>query len=129
MVKKEIKNWLDSAQYDLESAEHMFDSGRYIYTIFMCHLAIEKVLKAKAEENTGKKPPKTHNLLYLVKLAKISLSEEMLQFIGDINNLSIVTRYPEDFDEMLKSFSKGRTKLFLNKSKEVFKWIKKLITL
>jgi HEPN domain-containing protein len=62
-------------------------------------------------------------------LAKISLSEEMLQFIGDINNLSIVTRYPEDFDEMLKSFSKGRTKLFLNKSKEVFKWIKKLITL
>ena len=83
-MKKEIKNWLDSAQYDLESAEHMFDSGRYIYTIFMCHLAIEKVLKAKAEEKTGNKPPKTHNLLYLVKLAKISLSEEMLQFIGDI---------------------------------------------
>ena len=120
-MKKEIKNWLDSAQYDLESAEHMFDSSRYIYTIFMCHLAIEKVLKAKAEENTGNKPPKTHNLLYLVKLAKISLSEEMLQFIGDINNLSIVTRYPEDFNEMLKSFSKERTKLFLNKSKEVFR--------
>ena len=71
--------------------------------------------------NTCKKPPKTHNLLYLVKLAKISLSEEMLQFIGDINNLSIVTRYPEDFNEMLKSFSKERTKLFLNKSKEVFR--------
>jgi HEPN domain-containing protein len=55
-VKKEIKNWLDSSQYDLETAEHMFNTGRYIYTVFMCHLAIEKALKAKVEEVTNKTP-------------------------------------------------------------------------
>ena len=46
-MKKETKNWLDSAKYDMETAEHMFNTGRYIYTIFMCHLAVEKALKAK----------------------------------------------------------------------------------
>jgi len=127
-VEKEIKNWLDSANYDLETAAHMLDTGRYIYTIFMCHLAIEKVLKAKAEEITGTMPPKTHNLLYLIKISGIAFNEDMLQFIGDINNLSIVTRYPKDFDEMLQTFSKERSEEILNMSKKVFSWIKNLLT-
>jgi HEPN domain-containing protein len=50
-MKKEVKNWLDSAQYDLETAEHIFNAGRYIYTIFMCHLSLEKLLKAKVDKN------------------------------------------------------------------------------
>ena len=70
-MKKEVKNWFSSAQYDLETAEQMFNTGRYIYTIFMCHLAIEKLLKAKVQEITGKTPPKTHNLRYLIKLSNI----------------------------------------------------------
>ncbi|MBW2077067.1 MAG: HEPN domain-containing protein [Deltaproteobacteria bacterium] len=49
-MKKEVKNWLDSAQYDLETAEHMFSTGRYIYTVFMCHLSLKKILKAKGIE-------------------------------------------------------------------------------
>lgn len=57
-MRKEVKNWLDSAQYDLGTAEHMFNTGRYIYTIFMSHLALEKVLKAKVQERTGKTPPR-----------------------------------------------------------------------
>lgn len=46
-MRKEVQNWLDSANYDLETAEHMFKTGRYIYTVFMCHSALEKVLKVK----------------------------------------------------------------------------------
>ena len=30
-MKKEVKNWLDSAQYDLEAAEGMFDRKVYLY--------------------------------------------------------------------------------------------------
>jgi HEPN domain-containing protein len=111
-LKKEVENWVDSARYDLETAEHMFDTGRYIYTIFMCHLAVEKLLKAKVEEVTGKTPPKTHSLEYLVELVRLSPPEETGRFLGELNNLSIVTRYPKDFQEMLKAFTKKRTKDF-----------------
>ena len=72
-MKKEVQNWLDSARYDLETAGHLFRAGSYIYTVFMCHLALEKVLKAKVEEITGEEPPKTHDLEYLIGLAGLSL--------------------------------------------------------
>lgn len=61
-MKNEVKNWLDSSFYDLETAEHMYNTGRYIYTVFMCHLALEKLLKARVQEITGETPPKTHDL-------------------------------------------------------------------
>jgi len=128
-MKKEVKNWLDSAQYDLDTAEHMLQTGRYIYTIFMCHLALEKILKAKVEEMAGKTPPKTHDLEYLVGLADLFPDEEMEKFIAEISNLSVVTRYPSDFQAMLNDFSQARVESILTKTKEVFQWIKKSLAL
>jgi HEPN domain-containing protein len=90
-LKKEVKNWLDSATYDLESAEHMYNAGRYVYTIFLCQLALEKILKSKVEEITGKVPPKTHNLRYLVKLSGLEPPEEMFNFLSKLSDVSIPT--------------------------------------
>ncbi len=50
-------------------------------------------------------------------------------FLAEISNLSIVTRYPGDFQRMLKDFSKERTKFILTRTKEIFQWIKKSIAL
>lgn len=128
-IKKEVKNWIDSALYDLETAEHMFSVGRYIYTIFMCHLAIEKLLKAKIEEITGKIPPKTHSLRYLLQLSGLELSEDMFTFISKLSDVSIPTRYPEDFKELVKSYDRETVKTYLTKTREVFQWIKKCLKL
>ncbi len=124
-MKKEVKNWLDSAQYDLETAEHMFNTGRYIYTIFMCHLTLEKMLKAKVEEITGKIPPNTHNLRFLVKLSHLEPSEEIFIFLSKLSDVSIPTRYPDDFGELRKSYDKKAAKTYLVKTKEAFEWIRK----
>lgn len=128
-MKKEVKNWLDSAQYDLETAEHMFNAGRYIYTIFMCHLSLEKLLKAKVEEITSKTPPKTHNLRYLLKLSLLEPSQEIIDFLSKLSDVSIPTRYPEDFSELEKSYDKKAAKTYLSHTKEVFEWIRKSIKL
>lgn len=45
-MNKEIKNWMAMVDYDLTTAARMLKTGRYVYVIFMCHLAIEKILKA-----------------------------------------------------------------------------------
>ena len=120
---------MDSALYDLETAEHMFNAGRYIYTIFMCHLAIEKLFKAKVEEITGKIPPKTHSLRYLLQLSSLELSEDMFTFISKLSDVSIPTRYPEDFKELVKSYDGETVNTYLTKTKEVFQWIKKCLKL
>ncbi|MBE0461775.1 MAG: HEPN domain-containing protein [Candidatus Aminicenantes bacterium] len=124
-MKKEVKNWLDSARYDLETAEHILKAGRYVYTIFMCHLAIEKVLKAKVEEITGKTPPKVHNLRYLAKLSGLGPPEEMLNFLSKLSEVSIPTRYPEDFIQLKRTYTKKLAQDYLRQTKEAFEWIKK----
>jgi HEPN domain-containing protein len=58
-VLKETRNWIESSEYDLKTAEHMMSAGRYLYVVFMCHLAIEKLLKAIVHETTGGLPPKS----------------------------------------------------------------------
>ncbi len=84
-------------------------------------------MKAKVQEITDKTPPNIHNLGYLIELAELSPPEEMGKFLGELRNLSIVTRYPKDFQEMLKSFTKERTRNFLGKTKEAFQWIEQSI--
>ncbi len=128
-MKEKVKNWLDSARYDLEVAGQMFRSGVYVYTVFMCHLALEKILKAKVEEITDEKPPKTHDLEYLIGLAKLSPDKDMERFISRLSNLSVATRYPDNFQMMLEDFSQERAKATLSRAEEVFRWIEETITL
>ena len=62
-MRKDTKNFVKSAEYDLKTAEFMLNSERYIYVIFMCHLSLEKILMAIVTETTQKIPPKSHNYL------------------------------------------------------------------
>ena len=125
IMLKETNNWLKMVDYDLKTAEHMFETKRYIYVIFLCHLAIEKTLKAFVSEETKKFPPKTHNLMYLTNVVKITFEKNFLDFIGIMNNVSIVTRYPEDISKLVKYYPKNTAKEYLNKTKEIISWIKK----
>lgn len=65
-MRKEVENWYRSSRYDFEVAGEMMRAGRYIYVIFFCHLAVEKMLKAVVENVTGETPPKTHSLPLLL---------------------------------------------------------------
>ncbi len=113
-----------SAEYDLATAEHMLETGGYVYVVFMCHLSIEKMLKAISAEVTDKSPPKTHNLLYLTKLAGVNFLEKPFEFVSKINNASIVTRYPEDFSKLIEAYSENVVKEYIEQTKEVIKWLK-----
>ena len=128
-MRKDTNNFIKSAEYDLHTAEFMLKSGRYIYVIFMCHLSLEKMLKAITTEITQKISPKSHNLIYLLKLGNIQLPSELFNFIAKINNASIVTRYPEDFSKILESYPKSVAKKYLSKTKEIHECLKNHKTL
>ena len=38
--------WVEMSDYDIETADAMQATGRYLYVGFMCHQTIEKILKA-----------------------------------------------------------------------------------
>ena len=124
-MNKEIKNWLAMVQYDLKTADQMFQTGRYVYVIFMCHLAVEKALKALVSSESNKIPPKTHDLIYLLSLASFELPQNLLDFIGVINDAAIVTRYPEDLSKLVSSYPKNITQKYLINTRELIKCITK----
>ena len=124
-MRKDTKNYIKSAEYDLKTADFMLNSGRYIYVIFMCHLSLEKILKAIVTEITQKISPKSHNSIYLLKLGNIQLPSESFDFIAKINNASIVTRYPEDFSKILEAYPKSVAEEYLFKTKEILECLKK----
>ena len=124
-MRRDTENWLASADYDIETASHMFATGRFLYVVFMCHLAVEKTLKAIAAEAQGRMPPRTHDLLYLITLGSLKLSQDYLDFIGKLNNASIPTRYPEDLAKTVGSYPKKVAQEYLKKTKEVIEWLKR----
>ena len=123
-MRKETSNWLKMVEYDIATAAQMLKTGRYVYVIFMCHLAIEKELKAVVCEETNKLPPKTHDLIYLLGLGRIKLSDDLLDFVGIINNAGVVTRYPEDLAKLVSSYPKTVAKKYLDKTIRVIRCVK-----
>lgn len=122
-MRKDTRNFIASAEYDIRVAEHMLKTGDYIYTVFLCHLAIEKMLKAIVAEKTTKLPPKTHNLLYLIKISEIEVPTKLFDFIAKINNASIITRYPEDIHKIKKAYPKNIARDYMNRTEEILKWL------
>ncbi|MGL5563747.1 MAG: HEPN domain-containing protein, partial [Tannerellaceae bacterium] len=62
-----IRYWVEMSNYDLETAEAMLKTGRYLYVGFMCHQSIEKILKAYWTAHVDGTPLKIHSLSRLIE--------------------------------------------------------------
>ena len=122
--KDRIANWVKSSDYDIKTAGYMLKTGRYIYVLFKCHLSVEKLLKALYEAALKKIPPRTHNLVYLSNAASLKVPEKHLETLESLNDLCIVTRYPEDIDELVRAYKKNKAGEYLKRTKELLKWLK-----
>ena len=123
-MRKDTANWIALTDYDIETAQHMLETARYLYVVFLCHLALEKMLKAHVAEVTQSVPIKTHDLIYLVKTSRLELPESHLDFIGKINTASIPTRYPDDLQRALREYPKSVVKEYLRQTQEIVQWLK-----
>lgn len=121
---KPAEEWFRQAEYDFETAIAMFETRRYIYTIFMCHLSIEKALKGLYAKKFKEDPPKVHDLIYLVKKTDLTLSPFHQDILKVLNDLSVPTRYPDEIEKLLKQYKKERTEQLLNPTKELLQWLK-----
>ncbi len=124
-MKKATKNWIDTSNYDLKTAEAMLNSKRYIYVVFMCHLSIEKMIKAIISTEIKGLPPKSHSLLYLAQKATIQFPEDIQEFIDLLDNVSISTRYPEDLTRMSKEFNKKKVEEAFSLTRRTLTWLRR----
>ena len=93
---------------------------------FICHLVVEKALKAAIANVTSELPPKTHDLTRLAEHAGIfdDLSENQLELLETLNPLNIEARYPEYKERISKMLTEQKSTDILKETEEFLCWIK-----
>ena len=126
MAIDKVIYWLDIANYDLDTAEAMYSTSRWLYVAFMCHQAIEKTLKAYWCGTMTDDPPFTHNHMRLATGCGLydKMSDEQKDFLDTITNFNIEARYPEDRDALSKRLTKQACRAFIDETKQLIQWMK-----
>jgi len=127
--EEKVKYWIDLSDRDLDTAEWLIKGGYNLYTVYMCHQAVEKIFKGyftKIKEDT---PPFTHNLTDLaVKTELYDLMNDQQQaFIGVLNPLNIEARYPDYKNKIAQTMTNEVTQNILTGTKELLQWTKQKI--
>lgn len=136
--KEKYGYWEDIAEYDLDTAEAMLLSGRYLYVVYMCQQAVEKLVKGLFVLHKGEEPPRIHNIWNIFDrifdIDKFEESEKLViekhfSFFDELLAYYISERYPSYKEKLSKSITKEKASEVLAKTKEVFSWLKSLKTL
>ncbi|MFH1830979.1 MAG: HEPN domain-containing protein [Pseudomonadota bacterium] len=124
-IAKVVKYWRDASTHDLETAKSLFRTGKYDYCLFLCHLSLEKLLKALVTSAIKDHPPFTHNLLYLAGKANLELSKSQIGLLDHINKFNMEARYPEDLRAFYKKANRAYAREYLDITKDFWKWLRK----
>lgn len=124
--EEKVKYWLDIAEYDIETAEAMYVTRRWLYVAFMCHQVIEKTLKAYWSAKREDIPPYIHNHKRLAEGCGLYelLDEDQKDFINTISTFNIQARYPEYKAQLAQVLTESTCRHIIDKTKELQQWIK-----
>ncbi len=125
-MSEKVDYWVDLSDYDIETADAMLKSARYLYVGFMCHQAIEKILKAYFVTKNQDAVPFTHSLSHIAKGSGIYELFDLntKDFIDTLEPLNIETRYPSHKEKLLKSLSHAKCVELLKETRTLQLWIK-----
>ena len=123
-IAKQIEYWQGSAISNIETAEILVTSRKYIEGMFFCHLCIEKILKALVVKQTGNIPSKTHDLFHLADISKILITEDQIGFMQILMKYQLEGRYPEYYP---KAPSPVKITEYLNQTKILFQCFSKML--
>lgn len=121
------EQWAAKARYDFETAGAMLKSGRYVYVLFCCQQAVEKMIKAVMVKRSGVMPPRIHNLIRLSELAGITAADDEIELLGLLSSYYVQSRYPEEIEDISSEATRVFAEEALTKTEECLKWLSSMI--
>ncbi len=127
---EKIEYWLGIADYDLDTAEAMYSTGRWLYVAFMCHQVIEKTLKAYWCATQEDEPPYIHNHKRLADGCGLysRMSMDQKDFLNTVTTYNIEARYPESKDALARKLDKEACLFIIDNTKTLQTWIKEQLS-
>jgi HEPN domain-containing protein len=123
-MDKIVSHWVERAEYDLETAKSMLDTGRYLYVGYMCQQAVEKVLKGIIAQQNKENLP-IHNLNRLAQVAGIEndLNAGQFNFLAELTPYCIEARYGDYRESLSEIINEQRAREVYAKTQEIFQWL------
>jgi HEPN domain-containing protein len=119
-----IQFWIEQANDDWRAVETLFYGKNYLQSLFFAHLVIEKLCKSIwIKYNDENIPPRTHNLIHLLSLTPLELSEEQKEFLLSLNRFQIEGRYPEYITEIYSICNEQFTDSMLESTNQLRQWL------
>ncbi len=124
-----IDYWIETAEYDLETARTMQRGSRWLYVGYMCHQAVEKMLKAVYVKKKSKIPPYSHNLKELIDKSVIEkeLTPEQMDLIAELTPLNIEARYPAYREKLHGMLDEKKGETIIKRTEALCEWLRKNI--
>lgn len=127
--KNIIQYWKQSSEKDIEVAQSLFQNKHYSHTLFFCHLALEKLLKAVYVSRNNIHAPYIHDLVILAKRSGIVLTIKQKNAFEIITSFNIQGRYADYKSQFYKKFNKHEyAKKYLDLTKGLLIWLEKELT-
>lgn len=127
-MNKIISELVLQAENDLGAAEALKAAGYYGHAMFWAHLVLEKLSKAVwIKNNKNSEYPHIHNLIKLLKEAKVDLSKDQIILFSDMNQFQSKGRYAEELSIRERTVTKELADLYFEKIKIQIQWLKNLL--
>ena len=120
-MKPEARVWYEQGMEHWQDAQYLFQGSRYAMSVYCCHQALEKLLKACLVELADTLPPKSHNLDLLARQAGLDMSEEWLADLAEITRHFWRVRYP-DYQQHVYT-TREHVEPTYTKTQELVSWI------
>ena len=126
-AEDKFEYWLDIAQYDLESATTMLSGGRWLYVVFMCQQAIEKLAKGLYTLYIDDNIPRVHNIKSIIERFEdklpVEIPEEKYRLFEALSAYYLNNRYPDYMSKLSTQITEVEAKKMLTLTKEAFTWL------
>ncbi|MCL1918608.1 MAG: HEPN domain-containing protein [Peptococcaceae bacterium] len=126
-AQEKFEYWLDIARYDLGVAESMAENGHWIYVVFMCQQAIEKMVKGLYSYYMPDTPPHSHNIKSIIKKYEPSLPKavpsDTMDVFDTLTSYYLNNRYPDYVSKLSSQINEQEAVDILATTKEVFIWL------
>jgi len=126
-AEEKFEYWKAYAELDLDAAKVMFDTGRWLYMVFTCQQAIEKLVKGLYVLHVDENVPRIHNIKKLIDRFEEKLPAPVpVKYSSLFKLLSahyVSGRYPDYISRVGEQVSKEEATKILNETKEAFIWL------
>jgi HEPN domain-containing protein len=119
-----ITYWQESSQENYASMLNMFANGEYMWSLFVGHLCIEKLLKAYFAKHIEPIAPRIHDLYKLALRCNLEMTEEQMDALQYVTLFNTEARYEEYKHEFHRKCTRNFTEQNIKTIEGLRTWLK-----